>query len=188
MEGVIDMYRDFEKVLAIHCAPLLFYKKPAVLLSEKGLPEDCPWEQLHEQGFHLLRLRRRDSSRLCFLYHPQLLEVALSHPLTVNTLKAIGYPADDERDANLSYLDRRFTTSEEFPHEVGFFLGYPPEDVVGFMTCKCKCKARGHWKVYSDAERAEELFEEYSRCSKVLLTHLENGGSILDTGRLAPAS
>ena len=40
----------------------------------------------------------------------------------------------------LSRLRQRLTQEPEFPHEIGLFLGYPPEDVRGFMEHRpCKC-------------------------------------------------
>lgn len=46
----------------------------------------------------------------------------------------------------------------EFPHEVGLFLGYPPEDVEGFIENKARsCKITGYWKVYSDEEKAKRF-------------------------------
>ena len=46
----------------------------------------------------------------------------------------------------------------EFPHEVGLFLGYPPEDVEGFIENKaCSCKLTGYRKVYSDEEKAKKF-------------------------------
>lgn len=35
-------------------------------------------------------------------------------------------------------LMRRISECKEFPHEIGLFLGYPPEDVCGFIEGKSK--------------------------------------------------
>ena len=56
--------------------------------------------------------------------------------------------------------------SKDFPHEIGLFLSYPPEDVRGFIENKaCRFKCAGLWKVYGDEERAKELFRQYKRCT-----------------------
>jgi hypothetical protein len=74
----------------------------------------------------------------------------------------------------------------EFPHEIGFFLGYPPPDVLGFIHHRgARCKLCGPWKVYGDVERAAALFEEYAGCRRRLLEHLQGGGSVFD-GELPP--
>ena len=43
-----------------------------------------------------------------------------------------------------------------FPHEIGFVLGYPIEDVDGFMS-------DGGWKVYGDVDEALRRFKELER-------------------------
>ena len=48
----------------------------------------------------------------------------------------------------------RMAQSEGFPHEVGLFLGYPPEDVRGFMECRAKgFRCVGCWKVYGTRKK-----------------------------------
>ena len=70
---------------------------------------------------------------------------------------------------------------QEFPHEIGLFLGYPPEDVAGFIRHQgSHYKLCGKWKVYGDVERAKALFCEYDRCSECLQRHLNSGGRLSD--------
>lgn len=48
----------------------------------------------------------------------------------------------------VSQLVRRLRRQEDFPHEVGLFLSYPPEDVAGFIANNARrCKCAGLWKV-----------------------------------------
>lgn len=64
-----------------------------------------------------------------------------------------------------------------FPHEIGIFLGYPLEDVKGFIENSGRhFKICGQWKVYSDTKRAEKLFAKYAECSDrfVLVYHKGN--------------
>lgn len=45
-------------------------------------------------------------------------------------------------------LIRRVRHEEDFPHEIGLFLGYPSEDVSGFIKHGAKnSKCVGTWKV-----------------------------------------
>ena len=55
----------------------------------------------------------------------------LKHSAAKDILKENGYPESPGRC--VSYLRGRLAESGEFPHEVGLFLGYPPEDVSGFI-------------------------------------------------------
>ena len=61
---------------------------------------------------------------------------------------------------------RRLQTFGAFPHEVGLFLSYPPEDVRGFIEHRGHgSKCEGCWKVYGDAKRARATFRAYKKCT-----------------------
>ena len=63
----------------------------------------------------------------------------------------------------------------EFPHEIGLFLSYPPEDVKGFMADPCACKCSGCWKVYGGREAAEKQFARYRKCTGVYCEQWREG-------------
>ena len=68
---------------------------------------------------------------------------------------------------------------QQFPHEIGLFLGYPPEDVQGFMKdCHAGVKCVGCWKVYGDEERSRKLFARYKRCTERFCRRMKNGASL----------
>ena len=74
----------------------------------------------------------------------------------------------------------RLRERDGFPHEIGLFLGYPAEDVYGFLKYGGKnCKYTGCWKVYSDVDRALALFDRYRRCRSALCRRVSNGDSII---------
>jgi hypothetical protein len=86
----------------------------------------------------------------------------------------------------INHLRKRFFELDTFPHEVGFFLGYPYEDVLGFIKYKGdQCKLCGMWKVYGDEKRACELFDLYKNLKQQMLEHIEQGGSVKDFERRA---
>ena len=58
-------------------------------------------------------------------------------------------------------------------------MGYPPEDVEGFISQKAQnYKCVGCWKVYGDAEAAQRTFEKYKKCTDVYCSQWEKGISI----------
>ena len=58
-----------------------------------------------------------------------------------------------------------------FPHELGLLLGYPAEDVRGFMGIEHKkCLYTGYWKVYEKPEEKIALFSEYDRAMELALS------------------
>ena len=63
-------------------------------------------------------------------------------------------------------LSLRLRQFHEFPHEIGLFLGYPPDDVEGFIENREKAfKCPGYWKVYGDEEKAKAQFHVISICT-----------------------
>ena len=74
---------------------------------------------------------------------------------------------------------RRMRTSRGFPHEVGLFLGYPPEDVLGFVRNRAKnYKTVGLWKVYGDTQMAQRQFEACRKCTEESISRFKSGASL----------
>lgn len=60
--------------------------------------------------------------------------------------------------------------NEEFPHEMGILLGYPIEDVKGFVKNKGKNSLyTGYWKVYDKVEEKEKLFEKFKQVEETMI-------------------
>lgn len=76
----------------------------------------------------------------------------------------------------LCQLFKRVLTAQNFPHEIGIFLGYPLEDVILFEKQNGKnCKYCGCWKSYSNAEEAKSCCCKYKQCSEFCLAGYKNG-------------
>jgi hypothetical protein len=169
----------FEDVLVRFCAPVLLNKKPAALF-----PKPLWWgNECFDTGtipnIEFRKLSRVRKNTLIFVYRPRLLAGVLRNPEVCGALEKLDYPAAGSVEDYLRHLARRFLGNREFPHEIGFFLGYPPDDVLGFMLHRgAHCKLCGLWKVYSDVERAGALFREYERCKEQLLEYIQNGGGL----------
>ena len=120
---------------------------------------------LGKKGLRLIPLRRNEKQALLYLYRPERLRSDLSTPEAVSILRREGY-ADLRQERCLLELMRRLQRFEAFPHEIGLFLSYPPEDVLGFIEHKGhESKCEGCWKVYGDAERAKKTFRTYKKCT-----------------------
>ena len=82
-------------------------------------------------------------------------------------------------NACVIHLISRLRSEEEFPHEIGLFLSYPPKDVLGFIVNKaCNHKCQGCWKVYGDEQESKSIFEKYDLCSKIYFQQWKQGKSI----------
>ena len=81
-------------------------------------------------------------------------------------LRQYGYTVDDAEQC-VAQLCTRLQGSGSFPHEIGLFLGYPAEDVRGFIENKAQnFKLVGTWKVYGDVDAARRTFARYQKCTE----------------------
>ena len=131
------------------------------------------------KGLCLLPLRYSDGQALLYLYRPSALARDLLDARAAALLTQAGYP-DGSCGQHVVTLIRRMRARGEFPHEVGLFLSYPPEDVKGFIdNHAANSKCAGVWKVYGDEQRARQTFEKYKKCTQIYCD-LWRSGSGLD--------
>ena len=160
---------------------LVLYGAPTLAGIKTGSLFPCPFScqqelldsilrwnrQLGPKGLRILPLRRSEAGALLYLYRPGLLRTTLADREARALLIRYGYPPSSP-DRCVAQLARRMRSQEDFPHEVGLFLGYPPEDVRGFIDNHAHCcKCEGCWKVYGDAEAAQERFRQYKSCTRL---------------------
>ncbi len=120
---------------------------------------------LGKKGLRVMPLRYSDDKALVYIYRPERLRNDLRCSAAGNVLRKCGYDCGSPEKC-IARLRCRLRECEEFPHEIGLFLGYPPEDVEGFIE-KRPCKLTGFWKVYGDPVSAEKKFAQFRKCSKV---------------------
>ena len=117
------------------------------------------------RGLRLLPLRQKAGRVLLYLFRPAALSRDLSRESARRLLRQAGYETL-EVPACLRELARRLQAGQDFPHEIGLFLSYPPEDVDGFITHQGReCKCVGCWKVYGDEQAARRQFAAYRSCT-----------------------
>ena len=176
-------HRALDQALAYYCAPSLVGIKPADLITWPLSPEaQEPVEEyaaaLERRSIHLRILRQGRARCLLLVYRPERLAQCLACPAVSAMLAEEGYPVEDGVEAMLAHLSRRLDL-EEFPHEIGLFLGYPPVDVEGFRQNKGRnYKCCGWWKVYGDAEAAGAFFDRCDRCRAALCRQVRSGRSL----------
>lgn len=174
-----------EASIVRHCAPTLAGLKTANLFSCPCEPEeDCAAKlhsldrQLAPKGIRVLPLRKSGDRILTYVYRPDRLAQDLCGCESCDLLRGLGYP-DGCPDLCLARLIRRLREQEDFPHEIGLFLGYPPEDVRGFIENRAgEYKCAGLWKVYGDAEAARRTFDTYRQCTRNYCSRWEAGCSL----------
>lgn len=129
----------FEEYLITHCSPTLASLKPASLFlyrfssGEELYESVAVWDaQFQKKGIRITILRENAETALIYVYRPDAMGHELSRPEILSFLVSTGYQAGTI-DQMLEQLRTRLHGSEEFPHEIGVFLGYPLNDVLGFI-------------------------------------------------------
>ena len=67
----------------------------------------------------------------------------------------------------------------DFPHEIGLLLGYPPEDVIGFIENRGQNPLYlGYWKVYSNLEECRKVFAGYDQAREKVIHMVSSGMTV----------
>lgn len=182
------MNLNLDRMLAYHCAPTLFGLKPANLIAHDAIHKhysdeafDMAKAALKIRDVHMARLCSCDQKELTLVYNKTVLEKHLQSPEIWGYLLVHGYPMYGTFDEVITHLKKRIIESGGFPHEVGVFLGYPLEDVMGFIKNKGQnCKFCGYWKVYGDEAQARKLFDAYSSARDEMVMRVTAGHSLTE--------
>lgn len=175
----------FEKSLIAHCSPTLASLKPASLFNfsyetEEELEESLTYwnAQMKEKGVRLFVLKKQKQKALIYVYRVSRLEKELKDRRKAEFLNLYGYAGLSVEEA-LGHLKERLGLCEEFPHEIGVFLGYPLEDVVGFIENTGKnFRFAGLWKVYGNLDEAMRTFGKYKKCTDIYLRLWNDGRTV----------
>ncbi len=150
------------------------YDRRSTLLSELTQLN----RELGPRGLRVLPLRFRGQRALVYLFRPDALQKDLRKARARAILMEAGYQSTDCTQC-IRRLICRLRSDGEFPHEIGLFLGYPPEDVRGFIENRARnCKLVGDWKVYGDADRARRIFARYKKCTQCYCRALDAGAAL----------
>ena len=161
--------------------------------------------ELNPFGIHLSVLVWRPCGALVYACRPNSLATYLADPRAKTALTKEGYDTGN-LSACLVHLASRITLASnnaaecacgqtrcaldhqahcdngctcEFPHEIGYFLGYPYEDVHQFIVQHGEIyKVFGAWKVYTNVEQALTTFDSYRACTQYLTCIYQQGCSL----------
>ena len=151
-----------ESMITCFAAPVLRGIKCGALinLSRNGEDLRAAWRATKDYLSLKLRLEFAEikASRISvilFIYRRELLVSRLSERDSAAFLERLGYDCSDNLPLGcIENLVMRFKRG--VPHEVGIFLGYPLDDVIGFI----KNEGRRE-KIYGDEKYALEKFGEF---------------------------
>ncbi len=172
--------------LVRHCSPTLAGMKTGNLFncgfnSKIDLIDvinKCNQELLHK-GISFTILRMQEKSALIYVFRKSKLKVDLKKEGVAEFLSLCGYKETSIEYA-IKHLRLRIGLNDDFPHEIGLFLGYPLGDVKGFIENGGKnCKLTGCWKVYCDECETMKLFKKYKRCTDIYCEMFKKGRSVM---------
>jgi hypothetical protein len=163
-----------EKALIGHCSPTLAGLKSANIVnyifttkSELMRELNLVHKMLNPKGVSVKLLRIRGDRALIYVYRRARVQDELKKPNVFNFLSEFGYETDRIDDC-IEKLASRITSQLDFPHEIGLFLGYPLEDVIGFIENEGQnSRCVGCWKVYCNECEARKLFAKFEKCRAV---------------------
>ncbi len=162
-----------EELVVLHCSPTMAGIKTASLFT-------CPLEDKAEmveslkklnaklvpKGVRIIPIKYMEHRVLVYMYRPERLNKDLKHPVTRRILQGMGYPVTDVTQC-VAMLKERVNLESTFPHEIGLFLGYPPDDVKAFIENQARDAILvGTWKVYHNEEDARRTFAKFETCTK----------------------
>lgn len=174
-----------EELIIKHCSPTLAGMKTGSMFS-CNIPSRQAMnayirsinKMLVHKGVRAIPLKINNNKALIYLYRPKQLKRDFSDKEVKCILADYGYNGDLPERCILRLISK-LSDNKNFPHEIGLFLGYPAEDVIGFINNKASLsKCSGYWKVYGDSDKAQKLFKKYKKCTDVYINMWQNGRSI----------
>lgn len=188
-QDVIEIVRgmDAEKIetqLVLQCAPLIVGLK----MSNLFIIHNRHLRKMHRllRGskicYYVLYVSEEKSTVL--LYNPKKLTSYLTGGRVKKFLEEAGYQESGLEDILFVFRDRyqKYRMGQrKFPHELGLLLGYPLEDVEGFIQNRGRnFLYTGYWKVYENVSAKKDLFRMYELAKETLIELVSNGVSIAD--------
>lgn len=181
-----EVKRVKEQLLIEHCSLTLANLKAGNLFryfleSQEEIDEYLNyWNgQMNKKGVYLTIVKQCEETALIYVYRKSSLMQVLEREEIQNFLKRYGYE-DFSIEGCITHLRKQFQRNCTFPHEIGVFLEYPLEDIVGFIENKGRnYKCVGCWKVYGDEKNAEKLFTKFKKCQCIYRQQYLSGRDIM---------
>lgn len=165
--------------LVYQCAPFLKGLKVSCILNIK--PEECMVLQNIIQDTDILveRLNAGSGKCLVLLYRKSTFHAYLKESHIRAFINDYGYHGDTLHEIFMKLKERIYhfkKNNSGFPHEIGIFLGYPIEDVKGYINHKGKKSLlSGYWQVYHDYDKAKHTFLLYDDARVLALSEYRAG-------------
>ncbi len=173
---------EVETQMALQCAPFIMGLRVSNLFVVHNEKLHELHSMLQESGIHYMELIKGDMKTTLFLYNKEEILDYMSDDYVKCAMSGMGY-ADMDFQEMLHLFKLRYEAymsgNGEFPHEMGFFLGYPYEDVVGYINNDGKNSLfTGYWKVYENVSKKVKLFQKFESAKDLVIRYIAAGLSI----------
>jgi hypothetical protein len=181
----LDEEQCLASYIAWQAAEVISNVKPANLINVLNRDLTCGrnmhtlWQKHRNTIFNAgeyreVALKQKCDRLLVLIYNPAALSKTLQTNDIRKTLRELGYRYNNTEEA-LAHLEARMQ-NDDFPHEIGFFLGYPVQDVLGFMKMNnLPLVGNGPWKMYGDLQKSLQTLEAHKVGRKSVLHKLQVG-------------
>lgn len=173
---------EVETQMALQCAPFIMGLRISNLfvVSKDKLCE--LYSMLQKSKIHYMELVEGSTKMTMFLYNEEDMLAYMSDERVLAAMTRMGYQNVDFHEMLYKFKDRykAYMAGEgDFPHEMGFFLGYPYEDVVGYIMNNGKNSLlTGYWKVYDNVSKKAKLFQGFETAKDMVIRYIAAGLSI----------
>ena len=180
---------SLEVQLLLQCAPMIAGLKASNLLIIASENEADARRILNGTKISCARLARMDKKTTMLIYHEQWVKEYLASREVSELLRVLGNEGKgfyevlhSVRKKYRSYMKKE----GEFPHELGLLLGYPAEDVKGYMDNKGRnYLCTGYWQVYADPAAKLNLFQKFELARERLIRAIFDGKEIQELIQVA---
>lgn len=184
---VLELVEKMDKVelknqLALQCAPLLSGIKPSNLLTLRNHSVEEVEAVFAGTDITVQILCQTGRQTVLLLYREEELLTYINTPDVKHAMQRFGYRTlhlTDIFKVLCTHYETYMTDRESFPHELGLLLGYPVEDVLGFVENHGQNYLySGYWKVYGDVGKAKALFNRYTAAKEQAIRMVVAGAEI----------
>lgn len=179
-----NLAKKIEFQIILQCAPLLKGMKAACTMNvERQYFLSVP-NAFMQTDISCRVLSKKEGKYLLLLYREEWMKLQMETKEIQEFLSQFGYQETGFQKMliHLGCRARQFAAEGMgFPHEIGAFLGYPLDDVRGFIKHQGRQELMaGYWKVYSNPLRAKMMFDSYDRAKICAVNEYLTGKSIAE--------
>lgn len=177
----LDM-KDITTQMVLQCAPLFTGLKVSNLLIIPAGNGNLVRTALEGTDISFRKLSEFKNKATYILFRRDLLTEWILEEDNRQFLADWGYEGCS-LDSILNAIENQYCSyvreNTAFPHEIGILLGYPAEDVQGFVNNEGKnYLCSGYWKVYGHPSEKKRLFQRFDQAKKTLLRVIAMGVEI----------